>query len=700
AAAEAAGPAVREVVWSPDADAPVPPSSKPKPIRPEPKREEEPEYEPEPEEEEVEFVRKRKKKKNRAPIILIGMCIAIVITVGVIVASMMQREKNSEEQESAEAQKQYADAKYDVAVKSYRTLAEKYPGSNAEKYRFFADLSEMRKNVALVTSFEEPRKALDSMRGFIEKHKASPLAKPDPYGQDVFAAGRQLLEDVKKNADLHVQAFMADRRTKVDELKKADDILALGLEFVPLLKDFRTKEDTHSLDSLREPLKEVQVAIGKQRKRLEILAQGRALVETPTDQAIQDAKSLFSSNGFDDDETQEIIRNAEANFLKAIRFEREPANPQAPPAPAAKSLLFVAPIGATKPANRGLDDHPTVFLAIARGVLYALDEDDGKLLWAARVGPDVFDPPTIAQVQLAEGPTDLALVTSNVAGHPAITAYVLRTGQPKWSQPLTPKAAAGVDVEKLPPAPAAGAAAVIGSRAYVSVRDAAGSVLVFDIATGSKIGRITIGQTISPGAIARPGTAQLYVAAESRRLFVFDVEAVASGGEPQCVRVIPTDHPTGSLRTIPIILGQPGDDPSPRFLVLSQSDGKGMKIRAFPLPATPSIAPDAPPLLEPLGTPVELSLNGWAWFPPVSDSERLTVVTDRNQFRIFGINQPGNEDAALFPLPFPTIPEPPRDEAIRGLVVPAEEGAYWVLIGGSLKKFRLTLLPDRGLTLV
>jgi len=35
-----------------------------------------------------------------------------------------------------------------------------------------------------------------------------------------------------------------------------------------------------------------------------------------------------------------------------------------------------------------------------------------------------------------------------------------------------------------------------------------------------------------------------------------------------------------------------------------------------------------------------------------------------------------------------------------GLVVPAEEGAFWTLAGGSLLKFRLTLLPDRGLTLV
>src|SRR6185437_8755855 len=148
----------------------------------------------------------------------------------------------------------------------------------------------------------------------------------------------------------------------------------------------------------------------------------------------------------------------------------------------------------------------------SRGILYALDEENGKLLWAVRVGPDVYDRPAIAQVHLPEGPTDLALVASNVAGQPALTAYVLRTGVAKWSQPLTPKAGPGGDVSKLPPAPAAGAAAIIGTKAFVPIHDAAGSVLVFDIANGKKIGRITIGQAIGPGAFVRPGTNHLYVA--------------------------------------------------------------------------------------------------------------------------------------------------------------------------------------------
>lgn len=700
AAPPASGP--REVVWSPDADLPggppAPPPAKPKVEEFEVVHEEAVE---EPEEEVEIFVRKRKKKRNLAPIILIGMLVSIVVIGGGIAAYVITSQKQSEELEAQEALAQFDKADYGSGTKSYAALVEKYPNSpHVEKYRFMADLCGIWSKAAAVTSADDPKIAMDSIKTFIQVHRESPYAKPGEYGQSVYAAGHRVMDDVKKHADDRLAAYAADRRTKRAELKKAEDALTLGEEFLPLLREFRTK-DAKSIDDLREPITQARAAIAKERKRLEILSQARKLAENPTDPVIQELKNLFEANGLPaDDEALEIIRGAEASFLKAIRYEREPLNPQPPVVPVS-SLVFVAPVGPTKPAARGVDDVPTVFLAVANGVVYALDEDTGDLLWSVRVGTDVFDPPTVASVVLQEGPTDLALVTSNVAAKPALTAYVLRTGQPKWSQPLTPRVAPGGDESKLPPSPAAGPAVVIAGRAYVPIRDASGSVLVYDIATGMKLGRITVGQAISPGAFARPGTSHLYIAAESRRLFLFDVEPVASGGEARCLRVLPTDHGAGTLRTIPSILGQSGEDPSPRFLILSQADGAGMKLRAIPLPPTPVLLPEAPPLLEPLPQGVvELPLVGWATFPPVSDSERLTVVTDRNQFRIFGINQPGNQDAALFALPSPTIPEPPEAKPIRGLVVPAEEGAYWVLVNGSLLKFRLTLVPDRGLTLV
>jgi len=701
----------REVVWSPDADVPIPGAPIP-PKKPEPQFEvvrEEPKPKPEParvddDDDDLLLARRRKKKKsNRGPLILIGMLVAIVLAGGGALWYVLKTNTANEENEAQQADDQYAKGDFGPASKAYEELHAKNPaGPNADRFRFMSDLAATRLAVSSVSSFENPSLALEKIKTFIQVHKDSPLAKPDKNGLEVFDSGRKLLEDFHKHVMERLAAYKADRKTKLAELKKAEDALAQGLEFVPLLKDFRDR-DAKSLDQLKLDLNAGAAdTIAYERKRLAVLEQIRTLVSDPTDEAIQNGKTYAATNALQDDaEVVEVIQTAEANFLKAIRFEREPADARAPSA-SGSSLIFATPIGDTKPSQRGPDDPSSVFLAVARGILYALDEETGNVLWAVRVGPDTYDPPTVAQVPLPEGPTELALVTSNVAGRPMLTAYTLRTGQPRWSQPLDPKVPPGGDVVKMPPSPAAGAAVVVGNRAYLPIRDASGSVLVFDIATGLKIGRIVVGQAIGPGAFLRPGTSHLYIAADSRRLFVFDVEAIAAGGDATCLRVIPTDHPTGALRALPSILGQPGDDPSPRFLILSQAGGASeMRLRAIPLPPTPSVPPGGPPVLEPLlGGGVDLPLTGWVWFPPVSDSERLTVVTDRNQFRIFGVNQPGNKDAALFPLPFPPIPEPPGDRPIRGLVVPAEEGSYWVLVGGSLLKYRLTLVPSQGLTLV
>ena len=110
-----------------------------------------------------------------------------------------------------------------------------------------------------------------------------------------------------------------------------------------------------------------------------------------------------------------------------MKYEDDPAAPQPPPPTAAASLLFVTPVGKTKVREPAPGDPPsTVFLCVARGILYAFDEDNGALVWAARVGPDVTDPPPVARVDLATGPTDLAVATSNVGGAAAVSWHRLR----------------------------------------------------------------------------------------------------------------------------------------------------------------------------------------------------------------------------------------------------------------------------------
>src|SRR5262249_37862088 len=93
---------------------------------------------------------------------------------------------------------------------------------------------------------------------------------------------------------------------------------------------------------------------------------------------------------------------------------------------------------------------------------------------------------------------------------------------------------------------------------------------------------------------------------------------------------------------------------------------------------------------------------GWAWFPPVTDGDRIAVVTDFGQFRLFGVNQPGSNDRPVFPLPEPRppLPAPPEGRAVRGLVFTAEDAAFWVLANGRLQKLRVGLVPSRGVEVI
>jgi outer membrane protein assembly factor BamB len=671
----------REVVWQPDADLPPAP---PPPVRAAAAT---PAFEPV--DDDYIPIRRRKRRGNRGPIILLSLFVLIGIVGGVVGVFLLRYGRLSQEQAVARADGLYKEGKFGESKRAFDELAAKYPDhADAEKYRFFADLSAMRAAVGSVTNRQEPRPALAALRAFIDARKTSEFAKPDQaFGDDIYQAGKKVADDVAGYATDRVSDYQKDR-AKTELLRQAEEMIAEGRALPPLVEPFRPKEAT-GFTHLAE-LDKAEAGIKQARYRLGVIDEVRKTLASGTEQAVTDAKAVLAAAGLaDDPEGRDLISRAEADFVRRVRYDPDPAAPAAPAEGGIGSLVFVAPAGAEKAVVREpTDAPPTVFLAVARGVLYALDEPTGDLLWAARVGADVFDPPAVAKVETAEGPVELAVVLANVAVRPEAVAYTLRGGQPKWRQPL--------------PAAAAGAAAIVEGRAFVPVRDAVGTVVVLDLATGARVGRITLGQAAGP-AVARPGTTELYVAADARRVFVFDAAAPADDGgrRPRCVRVMPTNHPPGSVRTAPVILGPAGDAPAPRHLLLCQASGPAqMTLRVFPVVNTPLPAGDAPPVAEPFPPAAELAVPGWVWFPPVSDGERLAAVTDAGQFRLFGVNLPGNSDPALFALAAPQLPTPPDGAPVPGLAVPAEDGAFWVLAGGVLQKFRLSLHPVRGLELV
>ena len=158
-------------------------------------------------------------------------------------------------------------------------------------------------------------------------------------------------------------------------------------------------------------------------------------------------------------------------------------------------------------------------------------------------------------------------------------------------------------------------------------------------------------------------------------MYVIDVGAKDDDGN-LLDRAVRAGHrhrpPSGTLRTPPLLLGPEGDGPGERWMILSQADGRDDAAARVPAAGDPDRRrPTERPRPRHSSTAAaELPVAGWAWFPPVTDGERIAVVTDFGQFRLFGVNQPGSLDKPLFPLPEPRppLPAPPEGRAVRGLV--------------------------------
>src|SRR5262249_55862464 len=141
------------------------------------------------------------------------------------------------------------------------------------------------------------------------------------------------------------------------------------------------------------------------------------------------------------------------------------------------------------------------------------------------------------------------------------------------------------------------------------------------------------GQPLTVGGVAQPGTHLVYLPGDSFCVYVLDV------GKRTCAAVLYSGHPNGSLRSAPLVVrgaGQAG------YLLLSQANGlDAMQLRTFALPIP---APAAAAFRR------ELSLQGWAWFPPFSNGDKLALVTDAGEFVVAAIERRTDNSTPLLPL--------------------------------------------------
>ena len=656
----------KEVTWSPDLDLPRP-IEEPAPERFEPEVEET--YAPVA----TEPIRPPKKKLHK--LLLIALIAFVVVGLGTGTFFAVRYYSFAPERMFEAGRKNYEEGNFPQAQSQFEKLVAEYPNNRlVTEARFLAELSRLRHLVSSVMSREEPKAAIDEWNKFVTR-----IQQDEEFGQfaakgrkdvDVWQAGTKLLEDVFAKAE---KSFNQDSPDESETWLNQAAAIDQGLD------RFRP-EDVPKPEKLLADMSTLRGKIAAARVRLTDLAKAKEILGTEGDEERRDAAERFAkSRGLDRDPAFiAILAQAERKVQEKAVYTKEPQQipPVAVPDDGLTSLLFAPRFDRNE--RRALPGLNTVFYCLARGVLYALDEPDGRVLWAARTGLDTDIMPI--RVRASDQNPELVLVASNTGNRFGITARAGRDGRPLWHHSLA--------------VPCHGPPIVVGSNAYVPLGDKIGTVLEIVVATGDITGRITIGRPLGPVMAARAGTGHLYIPADSRAVYVFDVdrrgpEPEFKKLEPVLLGVLTTGHPPGNLRGVPVFSNPDPNEPGPKFFVMGQAAGfDRMKLRTFRLPDETDAKPDA-------SNAYEIALPGWASFPPYCDGEKLAIVTDRGEFGLYGLALDQNNDDMLFAFQTPA-PKASDQLPSRGQVVLAEEGAFWIIAAGQLRHFRFGINMGQG----
>jgi hypothetical protein len=596
--------------------------------------------------------------KGRLSLALIGGIALVSLLVLVVIAGLGWTYVKGEEGRLAQqARQEYTEGRYPDAAKDYQHLVTNFPESpSADEYRLFAALSELRSRMSSATS--PAGETLDQADKLLKEHAQEESLKAQ--GRDLGAALYKWVREKAQSIPENPNAVPADFPDRARALLRAASQAFPGSV---------TPDDLAGLDGLFNQAQDVLVKQVQRKTVLDELkqlpatadgiAQARKLIDRQKKQQPdfdQDAEVVAALGRLFDGHLKSVTYTPREEKLDRPRLaeDREPG------------LLVNPMVQGIAPARREGDP---IVLALVRGVLYALAQSTGDVIWAMRVGIDTSALPV--RLPAVGGLPELVLVVS--ADTLTVTALNAATGDQLWKYRLT--------------APCLGQPVVVDMRAYVPTYD--GLVHEIELARGQLLGHYNLGQHLTVGGTRQEGTKLVYFAADDHCVYILDVAG------KRCQGILYSGHPSGSLRSAPIIVGQgardPDADPSaPQgYLVLSQTSGiDTMQLRAFALPIEGGQA--VPPAVETQPT------TGWPWFQPYHDPEKLVLVTDAGVVGLFGIRQIRNQDSALFPLVSGEVRVEGSTAAGRAQVVHCQGADLWVLAHGGLQKLSTVLYSTSG----
>jgi outer membrane protein assembly factor BamB len=576
---------------------------------------------------------------------------------------------------AAAAENDFKDGQFHAAAKKFGDLLTNADSENEPKYRFFKELSELLDSM---TGLAQPqsRDRLEKLETFLSEFKEKDKDNQffDAHADQLGKAVAQYLKNVPIGPDPPPEL--------IEFVDEANKVLVRFNHDCPnaLKSNDRTEIDAR--------FAEVHLAFTQAKQRKEFIADLQQLVQLGGAEAIMAARTRLSK----ETRTQPgLAQNRDVvslfNQLFAEHQQKivySPAN--LPPTRKAVmedtgGVLVNAVVGDTPEAFAA--EERMVF-AVARGVLYALSQETGRVRWATRVGVDVTSLPM--RLPAAFGKPEMLLLLTGEAR--TLNALDSHDGSLLWRVTL--------------PSPCLCNPLVVDSRVFLPT--VSGLVLDIELANGKVLGQYNLGQRLSVGGARLEGTKFIFVPADELCVYILDTAT------QQCVGILYTEHLAGSLRGEPIVLADQAANPNQLLagnLILGQTAGlDAWTMRAYSLPQAGQVAKPDP-------LPREPRLPGWPWYPPFRDSEKLVQVTDASALGLFGLRQPNNQDPTIFPLLSDAgfVDLSPwllkTDETSRGpssrkqaQVVLSLDTELWILVQDQLLRLQMTMGRKNGPTVV
>ena len=574
------------------------------------------------------------------------MLLGLAIVAGVSYWRVVGSIETNEAERFQKAEELYKKEEFAEASAALQKLQRDFPESaNSKKYRFLAELSDVRQAVYQRETPDETVKSLERVLQLASVYGGAPLLK-------------ECESDLWRTLE-----FLAQELTKLAEREKAPALVPLAKRAWTAAKKYPPPigaDPTEREHKLGAEWTRIEALLAAHFERQGVIDTIKNIPEPAAAANIQAAWEFAEkTKHHDDPEVRTLLKKLFDAHRDQIKFVA--TNADAKRLNLDEDVLPSLSVTPSVKAGLGAKSSPAPVLALARGVLYALDPANGDLRWVRRLGIDTHLLPL--RVPADDLTPELVLALSS--DQRSLSALLAATGEVLWQTPLADECV--------------GQPVRIDRQVLVPTR--AGRIEQIELAEGRPVGAYHVGQPLTLGGVRQPGTPYVYFPADEFCLYVFDVT------KRSCTNILYTRHPAGSLPGLPAIMHGAKND----WLLWSQTKGASRaQIKPYALPLESAEQKPAPTIVKVRG----MSAAPW------QQADRLAIMTEAGFLSLWGIQQKGTRDPLLFPYFKQDFPVDLGKRAGRCQVVHADAENYWTLTWGRLQRVQSTFDPSKGPGLV